>query len=199
MTCSSSVGLIIRCNITPCHSSKVSSEDKLSVVTLMQGGHNRAHGGRVPRVPRGGYAPVCTKSTKSLCIFHFVSLFFSVYYSLRWIQLAVSQLSFSLHAIIIKYSLSQVVLCHWLLQKVCRLQPAGTASFTPRHYSFRSMVSVRRYCTSVTLGVASSVANGVIMRTGAASAVENDIIMIIPGIWRYGDWRHVATGCNALV
>ena len=21
------------------------------------GGHNRAHGGRVPRVPRGGYAP----------------------------------------------------------------------------------------------------------------------------------------------
>jgi len=89
--------------------------------------------------------------------------------------------------------------CHWLLQKVCRLQPASTASFTPRHYSFRSMVSVRRYCTSVTLGVASSVANGVIMRTGAASAVENDIMMIIPGIWRYGDWRHVATGCNALV
>jgi len=35
MTCSSSVGLIIRCNITPCHSSKVSSEDKLSVVILM--------------------------------------------------------------------------------------------------------------------------------------------------------------------
>jgi len=32
MTCSSNVGLIIRCNITPCHSSKVSSEDKLSVV-----------------------------------------------------------------------------------------------------------------------------------------------------------------------
>ena len=37
MTCSSSVGLVIRCNITPRHSSKVSSEDKLSVVTLMQG------------------------------------------------------------------------------------------------------------------------------------------------------------------
>jgi len=29
MTCSSSVGLVIRCNITPRHSSKVSSEDKL--------------------------------------------------------------------------------------------------------------------------------------------------------------------------
>jgi len=35
MTCSSSVGLVIRCNIMPRHSSKVSSEDKLSVVTLM--------------------------------------------------------------------------------------------------------------------------------------------------------------------
>jgi len=23
--------------------------------------------------------------------------------------------------------------------------------------------------------------------------------MIIAGLWRYGDWRHVATGCNALV
>jgi len=22
--------------------------------------------------------------------------------------------------------------------------------------------------------------------------------MIIAGLWRYGDWRHVATGCNAL-
>jgi len=60
MTCSSSVGLVIRCNITLCQSSKVSSEDKLPVVILMYGGHNRAHGphgGRVPRVPRGGYAP----------------------------------------------------------------------------------------------------------------------------------------------
>jgi len=55
MTCSSSVGLIIRCNITPRHSSKVSSEDKLSVVDV--GGHGRAHAGRVPRVSRGGYAP----------------------------------------------------------------------------------------------------------------------------------------------
>jgi len=23
--------------------------------------------------------------------------------------------------------------------------------------------------------------------------------MVIAGLWRYGDWRHVATGCNALV
>jgi len=34
---------------------------------------------------------------------------------------------------------------------------------------------------------------------------ENDVIMIIAGLVadstgrRYGDWRHVATGCNALV
>jgi len=41
------------------------------------------------------------------------------------------------------------------------------------------------------------------MRTGAASAArchnENDVTMTIAGIWRYGDWRHVATGCTALV
>jgi len=43
------------------------------------------------------------------------------------------------------------------------------------------------------------------MRTGAANAVgakrhnENDVIMTIAGLWRYGDWRHVATGCTALV
>jgi len=23
--------------------------------------------------------------------------------------------------------------------------------------------------------------------------------MLTAGLWRYGDWRHVATGCNALV
>jgi len=46
--------------------------------------------------------------------------------------------------------------------------------------------------------------NDVIMRTGAASAVsatrhnENDVTMTIAGLWRYADWRHVATGCNAL-
>jgi len=57
-------------------------------------------------------------------------------------------------------------------------------------------------CTSVTVGVASSVANDVIMRTGATSARhhnENDVTMTIAGLWRYGDWRHVATGCTALV
>jgi len=47
--------------------------------------------------------------------------------------------------------------------------------------------------------------NDVIRRTEAASAVGvrrhngNDVIMTIAGLWRYGDWRHVATGCNALV
>jgi len=45
--------------------------------------------------------------------------------------------------------------------------------------------------------------NDVIMRTGAARAGGargvNDVIMIIAGLWRYGDWRRVATGCNALV
>jgi len=53
--------------------------------------------------------------------------------------------------------------------------------------------------------LASSVANNVIMRTRAASAIgvrrhnEIDVIMIIAGLWIYGDWRHVATGCSALV
>ena len=28
---------------------------------------------------------------------------------------------------------------------------------------------------------------------------ENDVTMTIAGLWRYGDWRHVATGCAALV
>jgi len=46
------------------------------------------------------------------------------------------------------------------------------------------------------------------MRTGAASAAsavgarrhnENDVTMTIAGLWRYGEWRHVATGCTALV
>jgi len=41
---------------------------------------------------------------------------------------------------------------------------------------------------SVTLGVTSSIANDVIMR-----------MMIIAGLWRCGDWRHVTTGCNAIV
>ena len=43
------------------------------------------------------------------------------------------------------------------------------------------------------------------MRTGAAGAVgarrhnENDVTMTIAGLWIYGDWRHVAKGCTALV
>jgi len=46
------------------------------------------------------------------------------------------------------------------------------------------------------------------MRTGAASAAnavgarchnENDVTITIAGLWRYGDWRHVATGCTDLV
>jgi len=28
---------------------------------------------------------------------------------------------------------------------------------------------------------------------------DNDITMKIAGLWRYGDWRHVATGCTALM
>jgi len=43
------------------------------------------------------------------------------------------------------------------------------------------------------------------MKTGAASAVgarrnnENHVTMTIAGLWRYGDWRHLATSCTALV
>jgi len=47
------------------------------------------------------------------------------------------------------------------------------------------------------------------MRTGAASAAsaigarhhnENDVTMTVAGLWRYySDWRHVATGCTAVV
>jgi len=73
-------------------------------------------------------------------------------------------------------------------------------------FAKRGKVSIRTYLRmSVTVGVASSVANDVTMRTGTASAVgarchnENDVTMTIAGLWRYGDWRHVATGCTALV
>jgi len=46
------------------------------------------------------------------------------------------------------------------------------------------------------------------MTTGAASATSarhqshhNDkyVTMTIAGLWRYGNWQHVATGCTALV
>jgi len=35
--------------------------------------------------------------------------------------------------------------------------------------------------------------------TGARRHNENDVTMTIAGLLRYGDWRHVATGCTALV
>jgi len=44
-----------------------------------------------------------------------------------------------------------------------------------------------------------------VMRTGATSAAsavgvrrhnENDVTMTTAGLWRYGNWRHVATGCT---
>jgi len=46
------------------------------------------------------------------------------------------------------------------------------------------------------------------MGMGAASAAsavaarrhnENDVTMTIAGLWRHGDWQHVAMGCTALV
>ena len=61
------------------------------------------------------------------------------------------------------------------------------------------------------MDVASSVANDITMNdvittTGAANAVgaidhnENDVTVTVAGfLWRYGDWRHVASGCIALV
>jgi len=75
-----------------------------------------------------------------------------------------------------------------------------------------SKVSVRTYVRNGGRGQLSSEwrhnENDVITRTGAASAAsavgmrrhnENDVTMTIAGLWRYGDWRHVATGCNCLV
>jgi len=91
-------------------------------------------------------------------------------------------------------------------------------------YIKRGKMSVRTYVrtyvhTSVTVGVASWVANDITMRmtsqwewrhneNGACERRErrrrethneNDVTMTIAGIWRYGDWRHVATGCTALI
>ena len=57
-----------------------------------------------------------------------------------------------------------------------------------KHIFKRGKVAVR---TSVTLGVASSVANDVIMRIAGLVAHSTGR--------RCGNWRHVATGCNALV
>jgi len=37
------------------------------------------------------------------------------------------------------------------------------------------------------------------MRTGAARRHnENDVTVTVAGLWRYGDWRHVATGYTTL-
>jgi len=41
--------------------------------------------------------------------------------------------------------------------------------------------------------------NGAASAVGARCGNESDVLMIIAGLWRYGDWRHVVTGCNALV
>jgi len=59
------------------------------------------------------------------------------------------------------------------------------------------------------VGVASSVANDVIMRMGAATVQgygatneshnENDVTVTIASLRRYGSWRHVATGCTAVI
>ena len=57
MTCSSSVGLVIRYNNA---TSLVKSQLRRQTDVCCHfdvGGHGRAHGGRVPPVPRGGYAP----------------------------------------------------------------------------------------------------------------------------------------------
>ena len=41
--------------------------------------------------------------------------------------------------------------------------------------------------------------NGAASAVGARCDNESDVLMIIAGLWKYGDWRHVVTGCNALV
>ena len=72
MTCSGSVGLIIRCNITPRHSSKVSSEDKL-LSFWCRGG--------VPRVPRAVATPLNIRCSNiaSATVCNFVSKWRSVF------------------------------------------------------------------------------------------------------------------------
>jgi len=73
-------------------------------------------------------------------------------------------------------------------------------SVTTSLYIKRGKVSVRPYVRNNE--------NDVIMRTGIASAAsavgaschnENDVTVTIAGLWRYSDWRHLATGCTALV
>jgi len=82
----------------------------------------------------------------------------------------------------------------------------------PSLYIKRGKVSVFTYVRNGGRGQLSSEwrqnENDVIMRTGAASAAsavsarrhnENDVTMTIAGLWRYGDWRHVATGGTTVV
>jgi len=93
---------------------------------------------------------------------------------------------------------------------LCQIQPhrykdkgIGPQKLKIFMYKICGKVSVR---SSVTMGVASSVANDVIMLNGGCERHrcdtrewhhnENDIIMIIASLWRYGDWRHVAMGRN---
>jgi len=61
-----------------------------------------------------------------------------------------------------------------------------------------TMHNLRNVCSSIMLGMASSVADDIIMRMGLRTREsretrewrhnENDIRMIIAGLWRYGDW-----------
>jgi len=78
----------------------------------------------------------------------------------------------------------------------------------------RGKVSVRTHVRNAGRGQFSSNwrhnKNDIIMRTGGGCKRrrretrewrhnENDVITITAGLWRYADWRHVATGCNAPV
>ena len=81
------------------------------------------------------------------------------------------------HAVIISHKMSPASIIHRVRQHI--------STEYSSLYIKRGKVSVGNVRSSVTLGVASSVAN--------------HVIMIIAGSWRYGDWRHVATGCTALV
>jgi len=47
-------------------------------------------------------------------------------------------------------------------------------------------------------GVASA-ASAVGARYGARRHNENDVTVTIAGLWRYGNWRHVTTGCSTLL
>ena len=66
MTCSSSVGLVIRCNnATSLVKSQLRRQNDVCC-HFDVGGHGRAHGGRVPPVPRGGYALIFSNNVLNL-------------------------------------------------------------------------------------------------------------------------------------